>query len=91
MHITIPLFTSSACFLRSAVAAAVAPTVMPEATALVPHCIPFEDPGCCVNKAVCQCNDGMFWPLRVDQNTTGCNPPGMGVYGDATKIPGWCC
>ncbi|KAK8138804.1 hypothetical protein PG984_002184 [Apiospora sp. TS-2023a] len=92
MHTPISLLIIPACLLRSAVALpSTAPTVLPEANSTHPRCIPFENPKCCVNMAVCQCNDGIFYSLRDNTNATLCNPPGTVAYDDVSDIPGWCC
>lgn len=84
MYTHIFLLIIPACLLRSAVALpSTAPTVLPEATSAHPRCIPFEDPKCCINMAVCQCNDGkwrlfVFNPFFVA--LTGTKHDDLGIY-----------
>ncbi|KAI5861241.1 hypothetical protein GGS23DRAFT_598766 [Durotheca rogersii] len=57
-------------------------------------CIPFEDPRCCVDQPVCQCDDGTFYD--ANPNPAGlqrlCAPPIGEGYGDVPEsLPGWCC
>ncbi|KAI6082570.1 hypothetical protein F4821DRAFT_281568 [Hypoxylon rubiginosum] len=58
-------------------------------------CFPFEDPHCCVDRPVCECNNGTFYSANLQQaNQTGslCGPPGNITYGyDTSSIPGFCC
>ncbi|KAI0108383.1 hypothetical protein F4814DRAFT_451666 [Daldinia grandis] len=59
------------------------------------ECFPFEDPHCCVDRAVCQCINGTFFGVNVIQTNASsslCLPPGNVTYGqDMGNIPGFCC
>ncbi|KAI0184247.1 hypothetical protein EV127DRAFT_486331 [Xylaria flabelliformis] len=53
-------------------------------------CYPFEDPGCCINYAVCQCANGWFYQYNQAQN--GCDPPwGILSQNGVSGLPGACC
>ncbi|OTB00315.1 hypothetical protein M426DRAFT_15558 [Hypoxylon sp. CI-4A] len=53
-------------------------------------CYAFEDPGCCINYAVCQCANGWFYQYNQDQN--GCDPPwGFLTSKGVGDLPGNCC
>ncbi|KAL7623237.1 hypothetical protein AAE478_006918 [Parahypoxylon ruwenzoriense] len=58
-------------------------------------CVPFEDPHCCVDRAVCECQNGTFYslnPRHFNGTYQLCAPPGNVTYGeDTSSIPGWCC
>ncbi|KAI0468087.1 hypothetical protein F4859DRAFT_517283 [Xylaria cf. heliscus] len=65
----------------------------PDITSHVLPCFPFEDPDCCIDYAVCECNNGTFFAINKQYGAASlCNPPSPFIYGnDISSIPGSCC
>ncbi|KAI0438143.1 hypothetical protein F4803DRAFT_555339 [Xylaria telfairii] len=65
----------------------------PDSTSIAIPCFPFADPDCCIDYAVCECNNGTFFATNKQYGASSlCNPPGPFAYGNGVNsIPGSCC
>ncbi|KAK0761410.1 hypothetical protein N5P37_006360 [Trichoderma harzianum] len=56
-------------------------------------CYAFEDPGCGINYAVCQCANGWFYQFNQDNANNGnyCNPPWGILATSESGLPGYSC
>ncbi|KAK6449481.1 hypothetical protein ACSS6W_007348 [Trichoderma asperelloides] len=56
-------------------------------------CRAFEDPDCGIDHGVCQCSNGWFYELNLDNIDDGnyCNPPWGFLSTNASGLAGYTC
>ncbi|KAI1847025.1 hypothetical protein JX265_006779 [Neoarthrinium moseri] len=54
-------------------------------------CYIYEDPDCCINYGVCECQDGHFYQVNQANGGYNCQPPWGYLASSVSGLPGACC